>query len=448
MEDLDLLDEVLSRNVASYRSSKSSVQSSLSLDSALIENITVGIKTKKEKGKGKKAALIDIQGSSVKLFEENTQLSIEERNLSVLNIALSDEVTLLTNPGIGHFKRSIIKADDADGIYKASFVSEEKVDEFKALCSKGFYIVKKWLKPEVDSLVKQLNMPLRVKLLWKKVYFEVVKGQAVTKAAKVNLTYKAIFMLYVIRSAKAIRSKMSALDKKTHKVVMQKRKIEAYEQKLLIAQLKHSKKVEADWNNIQLEYKSVDAILRKAKKEQDRAAAAQKYLFRFEEAKLQSAAMLNDLRKLRVKKTVQLATRDEKWFGFLKNDHLVFLQKLTSTPDWLLELKDETELKPDQYFEALVSVLRICNITCSRQGFYMVNKLVGGTKKVGIAEFRRTFNRIFKFHKESELKIEAYTLTVSYLSKMLNCKTAFRNIHYLTSKTYTVSEKVLPESSC
>jgi hypothetical protein len=381
MADMDLLDQVMKRNVASYRVAQA------------------------------------------------------PNSLDQLNSVLECDIAFNSKPGIGLHKKSVIQKDDKDGLYKATYLSESQIEPFKANCKKGFYIVKKWLKPEIDMLVKELNMPIRVKQLWKTVYISLVKGSLVQSNVRKTQLLAAVGILYYQKACKQVRQKILALDKKTRKLVQQKAVVSAFEDQLLRDRQLHKFMVNNNMEQIKRAHFEANKEIKAAEKAQERARLAEKYTFRHEQVRLHSAAKLNDLRKLAEKKTIYSCEPSEKWFGFIKNTHLDFLQCITGTPDWLKEKHSEVELDADQQFEALIAVLRICNITCSRQALYMVNRIVGGEKKVGIAEFKRTFNKIFKFHRDSDLKLEAYTLTVSYLAKVINCKTAFRNIHYITTKT-------------
>jgi hypothetical protein len=381
MADMDLLDQVMKRNVASYRAEQA------------------------------------------------------HSNLNQLNSVLECNIVIGSKPGIGLHAKAVIKKDDEEGLYKATYLSEGQVEPFKANCNKGFYIVKKWLKPEIDMLVKELNKPIRVKQLWRSVYINLVKGSLVQHNIRKTQLLAAVGILYYQKACKQISQKIKKLDKKTQKLVHQKAIVSAFEDQLVRDRQLHKFMVSNSMEQIKKAHLKANKEIRAAEKAQEKARQAEKYTFRHEQVRLISASKLHDLRKLAEKKTVSNCEPSEKWFGFVKNTHLDFLQCITGTPDWLKEKNSEAELEADQYFEALVSVLRICNITCSRQALFMVNRIVDGEKKVGIAEFKRTFNSVFKFHENSDLKLEAYTLTVSYLAKVINCKTAFRNIHYITTKT-------------
>jgi hypothetical protein len=361
----------------------------------------------------------------------------ESPDLSQLDSVMSAGIQLSNKPGIGFHKKAIITQDDPSNTYRVSYVNEDKVESFKKQCPTGFYIVKKWLKPDIDILVRKINAPIRAKLYWRIVYTEVVKGQLVKKQLSQSKLICAIGALYYQKACTRVAAKITRLEKKTKKLIRQKAVVSAFEDQLLKDKFRHKQMVEADFERLKSAHLEADRVLNKAAKQQEQARLAQKYVFRFEEVKLLHATLIHDLRKLPEKKDVRSLPNEEKWFGFVKNSHLEFLQKLTGTPDWLIQKDSEDELEPNQHFEALVSLLRICNITNSRQALFMVNKLVGGKKKKGIAEFKRTFNKVLRFTVDSSLKVEAYTLTVSYLTKMLGCKSIFRNIHYITARSYS-----------
>jgi hypothetical protein len=339
--------------------------------------------------------------------------------------------------------KAVIISDDKSKQFKATYVPENAVEKFKMQCPRGFYMLSKWMKGDAEKLAEAMNIKVKCRLMWRLIYVNLVSNENLReRRLREKVKHAAIILVnlkmnaHLVRQLDNVQADIDKLeDQRAIQYSMDKQRL-----KTMHLQVTGAREL---FDAISREIPKLRQRVKSLRAVEERAASLKSFLTYSNDRTAEGAMFLNSLKNEDWENNISIeldcVTNNDSnstWFGFRENRHLFFLQNLTGTPQWLRSIKDESQLKLIDYPVALFSLLKICNITGSRQALYMVNQMAANIignniKKKGFKEFVRTFELIFKFKDNFSAKLEAYTSVVSYINKVLNCKTSFRNIYYL-----------------
>lgn len=139
----------------------------------------------------------------------------------------------------------------------------------------------------------------------------------------------------------------------------------------------------------------------------------------------------------------------EQWFGFPKNERLEMVWDMYDVPLKMRKMNGERDLilLPYDEREIVYYITQISSYFRSKAGLKCIrtildnrgSKITPGLK--GFELFMETYNEVFHFEENFDMKVHYYKAVVSYLGSMFNCRSIHNNIFVIKRMNpYSVPE--------
>jgi hypothetical protein len=369
-----------------------------------------------------------------------------------------DDFLISNRPGLGYVKREKQKFIKFQRGESVEFVDDHDVDSFKKEQSYSLYLMKKWLTPDIDSFIQKNIIRPRAINNWRRLYLGVVNIYLLNRDTRYIIPRHNIYresyirfknLYYDLKNKYAelqvnyedIKEKIISIDlcRVQNVINAYKRELDFFRDEYLITnEINESlyKKI-INLSNIHFENTVRNAYKRKEDQENYN--------------KIIKTNRIMSILNAAVDPTL---IKEEKWFGFIRNENLTSLWKICNTPHWLINFSSENDVPEiiELEREVVIEIIKISKFRRTKNGFnclhfFLRRRGIVCKNVKGAEKFRQTFNKLFKFHENFDEKKHQYAICIEYLVLFFYSKHIMDNFDYLMHEHLKKEKSTIDEKN-